>query len=335
MREVELLKKPIFWLILSLILVWVAVFSLPDNKLHLVFCDVGQGDATLISYRNTQVLIDGGPDNKVLGCLSGNMPFWDRTVEMVVLTHPQADHFTGLIDVIQRYSVRQFVSNSIVNDTASFWKFYQAVLEEKAPVYSPKAGEKIKIGPMDFLVLSPPQRLGDSRIWEGAEVGRRNFDSASDSLAKKHFLLNETHRRSQSEASQNLSASPRLAPEVLGAATYSGELNETSIVLRLIFGNFDVLLTGDIGFDIEKQLNLTPVEILKVAHHGSKYSTSEEFLEKIKPVLAVISVGKNRFGHPTKEVIERLKAEAIKILRTDEEGEIEVVSDGKVWKMVK
>jgi len=304
MKELELLKKPIFWLILILILVWAAVFSLPDNRLYLVFCDVGQGDATLISYKNTQVLIDGGPDNKVLECLAGNMPFWDREIEMVVLSHPQADHFTGLIDVIQRYSIKQFVVNSIVNDSESFWEFYQAVLAEKAPVYSPKTGEKIRLGPMEFLVLWPKERLGDRRVWQ-QEIHLRDGRMDSSEVGK-----------------------------ILGAATYSGELNETSIVLQLSFGNFDALLTGDIGFDIEKQIEFgtgRQMEVLKVAHHGSKYSTGEEFLEKIKPTLAVISVGKNRFGHPTKEVIERLKAEAIKILRTDEEGEIEVVSDGKAW----
>ncbi|PJA49758.1 competence protein ComEC, partial [Candidatus Shapirobacteria bacterium CG_4_9_14_3_um_filter_39_13] len=73
------------------------------------------------------------------------------------------------------------------------------------------------------------------------------------------------------------------------------------------------------------------VEILKVAHHGSKFSTSEEFLRKIKPKLAIISVGKNRFGHPTPEVLERLNQAGVKVLRTDQEGNIEIVSNGWGW----
>jgi competence protein ComEC len=74
------------------------------------------------------------------------------------------------------------------------------------------------------------------------------------------------------------------------------------------------------------------VDILKVGHHGSKYSTSLSFLEEIKPKLAVISVGANNsYGHPATEILQRLKDLGIKIMRTDINGEIEVVSDGKTW----
>ena len=294
MRGIEVTKKPIFWLILTAILLWAGVFSLPDNRLHLVFCDVGQGDAILITYKQTQILVDGGPNNKVLGCLADNIPFWDRTLEMVILTHPEADHFSGLIDVIKRYNVKQFVVNSIIPESTGlpsealpaggaklgFWEFYQVVLDEKVNIYSPQAGDRLKIGPIELLVLWPKEKLGNQELW-------------------------------------------------------LGKLNETSIVLQLSFGNFDTLLTGDIDFDVEKQVNLSrqrgEIEVLKIAHHGSKYSTGEEFLKKIKPQLAVISVGKNSFGHPTKEVIEKLRDLDIKILRTDQEGEIRVVSDGKNW----
>jgi len=294
MRGIEVTKKLIFWLILTAILLWAGVFSLPDNRLHLVFCDVGQGDAILITYRQTQILVDGGPNNKVLGCLADNIPFWDRTLEMVILTHPEADHFSGLIDVIKRYNVKQFVVNSIIPESTGlpseappaggaklgFWKFYQVVLDEKVNIYSPQAGDQLKIGPIELLVLWPKEKLGNQELW-------------------------------------------------------LGKLNETSIVLQLSFGNFDALLTGDIDFDVEKQVNLSrqrgEIEVLKIAHHGSKYSTGEEFLKKIKPQLAVISVGKNSFGHPTKEVIEKLRDLDIKILRTDQEGEIKIVSDGKNW----
>ncbi len=307
MRGIEVTKKLIFWLILTAILLWAGVFSLPDNRLHLVFCDVGQGDAILITYKQTQILVDGGPNNKVLGCLADNIPFWDRTLEMVILTHPEADHFSGLIDVIKRYNVKQFVVNSIIPESTGlpsealpaggaklgFWEFYQVVLDEKVNIYSPQAGDRLKIGPIELLVLWPKEKLGDNRLW-----------------------LRDT-------------------PSVLGTATYPGKINETSIVLKLSFGNFDTLLTGDIDFDVEKQVNLSrqrgEIEVLKIAHHGSKYSTGEEFLKKIKPQLAVISVGKNSFGHPTKEVIEKLRDLDIKILRTDQEGEIRVVSDGKNW----
>ena len=302
MKELEILKKPLFWLILILILLWGAVFSLPDKQLHLVFCDIGQGDAILISYRQIQVLIDGGPDNKVSNCLSKHLPFWDRQIEMVVLTHPDEDHFVGLIDVFKRYNVRYFVANSLINNKVSFWQFYQLVLAEKASFYSPKAGEKIKIGSLEFSVLWPEKKLGDSRVWR------------KENLA--YFSENKP-----------------LPDSLLTAATFSDELNDTSIVLQLSFSHSQALFTGDISEKVEKLLDLPVdgVEILKVAHHGSKFSTSEEFLRKIKPKLAVISVGKNRFGHPTPEVLERLNQAGIRVLRTDQQGEIEIVSNGWEW----
>ncbi len=278
MREVDLLKKPFFWLVLVLALVWAAVFQLPDKNLHLVFCDVGQGDAILISYRAHQILIDGGPNNQVLSCLGNNLPFWDRTIEMVVATHPDADHITGLIDVVKRYSVEQFVLNSVGKDSGVFREFRRVVEEEGVGVYFPEKGDQIKFGSLNLAVLWP--------------------------------LTQE---------------------KVLGATMMEKEVNETSVVLQLSLGEFNVLLTGDISSPTEAQLDLSDVEVLKVAHHGSKFSTSEEFLKKVQPELAVISVGKNSFGHPTKEVLGRLEALGITFLRTDQEGEIEVVSNGRKW----
>lgn len=276
--ETDFLKKPIFWLILILILVLAAIFQLPDNQLHLVFCDVGQGDAILISQGSNQILIDGGPGQSVLGCLSNHLPFWDREIEVVVATHPEADHITGLIDVIERYNVKQFVVNSLGKESAVFAEFRTAVLNEGSDIYFPKEGDRIKINSLELLVF-----------W------------------------------------------PQSQEKVLGATTVVQGVNEASIVLKLSFGSFDALLTGDISTKVESQLDLEDVEVLKVAHHGSKYSTSKEFLEQTQPELAVISVGKNPFGHPTSEVIERIGELGIKLLRTDEEGEIEVVSDGRGW----
>lgn len=298
-------KTKIYFVSLILLagLIWSAIWRMPDGKLHLIFCDVGQGDAILISYQSTQVLIDGGSDSQVLACLSDNLPFWDRQIELVVLTHPEKDHLAGLIDVIERYNVKQFVLNSVINDTAYFWQFRQLVLVEAVPIFLLQAGEKIKIGSLSFEVLWP-----------------RPANGGGDSLAWSH----------SAEASRD---------RVLGAASPPQKINETSIVLKLSFGTFDAFLSGDIGFDTEKQLLSTPgalhpgVEVLKVAHHGSKYSSSEEFLEKVNPELAVISVGRNSFGHPTEEVLDRLANLGIQTLRTDKQGEVEIISDGKNWQI--
>lgn len=105
------------------------------------------------------------------------------------------------------------------------------------------------------------------------------------------------------------------------------DTNADSVVAKLTFGKNNFLFTGDAPFEEENDLLKTTEDIsanvLKVSHHGSKYSTSQEFLEKVKPKEAIISVGKNNYGHPAPEVLDRLEKYKIKILRTDESGDIE------------
>lgn len=103
-------KSSFYVLVLILLSIWIFAFSVSDN-LQIVACDVGQGDAILIQHKNNQVLIDGGQDKKVLDCLGRHMPFFDRQIEMVILTHPDLDHFGGLIDVFDNYKVLKFGTN--------------------------------------------------------------------------------------------------------------------------------------------------------------------------------------------------------------------------------
>lgn len=97
-------KFVVFPLLIVAALVWTAAVTAPDNRLHVFFLDVGEGDAILIQEGHQQVLIDGGPDPEEI-CLElgDKLPFWDRTIELVILTHPDADHITGLVEVLQRY----------------------------------------------------------------------------------------------------------------------------------------------------------------------------------------------------------------------------------------
>lgn len=272
MTEVDLIRKPFFWLSLVLILLFIFAFSLPDNRLHITFCQVGQGDAILISHKNKQILVDGGPNKDVLNCLGKNMPFWDRNLEMVILTHPEKDHFTGLIDVFENYKIDYFISTEVSNNSLGFREFQKVLLEENTLSYNSQKGDRIKIDPLEFLFLWPELKMNDKN--------------------------------------------------------YTGKnLNEISVVFQLSFKKFDVLFTGDISSKTEESLEVSEVEVLKVGHHGSRYSTSNNFLDKIKPKLAVICVGKNSFGHPHPDVLGRLGKRFIKTLRTDD-GEVIIVSNG-------
>ena len=107
-----------------------------------------------------------------------------------------------------------------------------------------------------------------------------------------------------------------------GEAGVIGETNEGSIVTRLSFGDASFLLTGDLPREETVLPGIVPTKVLKVAHHGSKYSTSDEWLSRVRPDDAVVSVGKNRYGHPSDEVLSRLRQRGTRILRTDQRGDI-------------
>lgn len=120
--------------------------------------------------------------------------------------------------------------------------------------------------------------------------------------------------------------------EVIYTGTDINELNNTSIVLKLIFGNISFLFTGDAEAKVEEEIlnKDIQVDVLKVGHHGSEYSTIDNFLNKVNPKYAIISVGENNsYGHPHSTIIDKLNAKNIKIHRTDKEGTVIVTSDGK------
>jgi len=292
-------------LFIALLLLIDAITQWPDQNLHLIACDVGQGDGIIITHRFTQVVIDGGPNSNITNCLSNHTPFWDRTIELVILTHPDYDHYRGLIDLVEGYQVSQIIANNISKDNSSFWQLHRLIINRQIPVYAPSRGDKINAGQLKFTVLHPSSEIGDIALWQNNPI---TIDQGS--------------------SSSSLSA-------VLGA--YSGDANEASISLLLDFGDVEALLTGDIGSRSEQALVgeglITDVEILKVAHHGSKFSTSSEFLGASLPDIALISVGaKNTYGHPTRDTLNRLDTVGAKILRTDLLGTIHLITDGQqIW----
>lgn len=94
--------------VIAVVLGAVAWIYRPDGKVHVYFLNVGQGDATLIRQGNLNILIDGGPSPQAIGSELGKiLPFWDRSIELVVMTHPHADHLAGLVEVLSRYDVGQ------------------------------------------------------------------------------------------------------------------------------------------------------------------------------------------------------------------------------------
>jgi competence protein ComEC len=154
------------WLILPLlvvaILVWAVAFTSPDDNLHVTFLNVGQGDSILIQTPNGQdILIDGGPDLQKINLeLSEKLPFWERTIDLVVCTQPQADHVTGLVEVLQRYKVKQVLEPG-VSYNSSIYREWLNVVQDKSIEYDiARGGQEIDLGSgIKLEVLNPPESL--------------------------------------------------------------------------------------------------------------------------------------------------------------------------------
>jgi len=154
------------WLVLPLlivaILVWSVALTTPDDKLHVSFLDVGQGDAILIQTPDGQnILIDGGPDSQQINLeLSKKLPFWDRTIDLVICTQPQADHVTGLVEVLHRYKVKQVLEPG-VSYNSSIYREWLRVIEDKGIKYNlARAGQDIDLGTgLKMEIVNPPQKF--------------------------------------------------------------------------------------------------------------------------------------------------------------------------------
>jgi len=264
------------------ILAWIAVYDFSQLPfLKVIFFDVGQGDAGFIETpQRHQILIDGGPGSVILEKLGKSMPFYDRTIDLIILTHPEFDHLSGFNEVLKKYKVSNILWTGIVRDTAEYKEWKKLIEEEKTEIFIAKAGQKI--------------------LWESETNNYMEVLYPFENLEGKVFE----------------------------------DSNNTSIISKLVFGKNSFLFTGDAYKNVEGELINKKAEIdsdvLKVSHHGSKTSSSEEFIKSVSPQIAVISAGiGNKYGHPHQEVLELLEKYDIKILRTDKDGDIKIISDGK------
>lgn len=131
----------LIFLTLLALAIWSVYFKEPDSNLHIFVLDVGQGDAELIQKGNYQILVDGGPDSSVIAELGKVMPVEDREIEEVILTHPHADHVSGLVDVLSRYKVNKIWYSGIEYDSNIYKNFLSEVKNKNIPTLVPKIGE--------------------------------------------------------------------------------------------------------------------------------------------------------------------------------------------------
>jgi competence protein ComEC len=312
---IQKFKLPIIVLVYHRKIIWFSAFSVLlsltvsvyifaqvtiPHDLEISYLDIGQGDATFIRAPNgNSILIDGGPPSgEVSTKISEIVNVFDKQIDVIIATHADADHIGGLASVLQNYSTSLFLDPHFASATGIYKKLFEIVQEKNIPRLTARKGINILLDDDVVLKILYPNNLFPSYLIEQCELEKKQKRKGRKKCEKNIFL----------------------------------DTNQTSVVARLEYKNKSFLFTGDAPVDVEKFLIDTKTkltsDILKVGHHGSKTSTSEEFVKEVNPSLAIISVGKeNRYGHPHKETLEHLKG--IKILRTDELGAITIGSSGQ------
>ncbi|MDD5251707.1 MAG: MBL fold metallo-hydrolase [Patescibacteria group bacterium] len=267
------------------------------RNVNIDFLNVGQGDAVLVRHGATEILIDAGPDHSVLVGLGQAMPFFDRTIETIIITHPHADHFEGLTAVIERYRVKRLVFGPGVSRPARYDEIIETARQTGTQIVSSLVGDQIDLGGgARFTVLWP----------------------TDDSTAKSEAGQDDGSVENQSANDQSL---------VWRLAVPCSWLDQNGDDCGA------VLFMGDAGFAVENELIASAergemditAQLLKIGHHGSTYATSGAFLAAVKPAVAAISVGKNNFGHPSPLTLRRLAYASVNVFRTDQDGRLRVV----------
>lgn len=269
-------KKIIYFLLatllaVALILAIIILANQRKDEVNVYFLDVGQGDAILITSGNNQVLIDSGRNGRlVLEKLGRALPFWDRKLEALIITHADADHYGGFNEILDFYKVENIIKAESANVSGEWLNLMEKIKNKNITEINSTFGTEIVFPSGARLKTIYPQGLVS-----GTEKDR----------------------------------------------------NDDSIVTRLVYGENEFLFTGDLSKAGENALLAQNINIesdfLKVAHHGSRSSTTFEFLEKVKPQDAIISVGKNNsYGHPHKEILDSFKNQMTRVWRTDTDGTI-------------
>lgn len=291
-QEGGTLVKRIIGLLLLILLTPCLAFA----DLTVYFLDVGQGDSAIILCDGEAMIIDGGlpgQSSKIYSFLENNLHV--NNLKYVVATHPDRDHIGGLPAVFQQAKIQYIYSPVKEYDSDPFNDLLRYAENQKTKIKVPYDQDSVYLG--------------------GATVTFYN-----SGRERKNLIRNMRDRIT--------SMLRRDEPEEIP------ENNDMSLVVRIVYGEVTFLFTGDIEAVAEKRLLDSGVElkadVLKVAHHGSKRSSTIDYLEKVKPEYAVISCGKNNtYRLPSAETLKTLLDMDIELFRTDLQGDITCMTDGK------
>ena len=284
------LVKRITGLLLLILLAPCLAFA--DLAVH--FLDVRYGDSAIIICDGQAMIIDGGLPNqssKIFSYLQNNLHQSD--LKYVIATHPDKDHIGGLSAVLQKeFNVQNIYSPVTEYDSEPFNDLLKNAEKQRIKIKVPYNNDPVKLG--------------------GATVTIYNVGKERKNIIDK--VASFFHRDEPEEIAAN---------------------NDMSLVVRIVYKDVAFLFTGDIEAAAEQRLLLDSMvelsaDVLKVAHHGSRGSSTYDFLEKVNPTYAIISCGKNNtYKHPSAETLKAIKDMDIELFRTDLQGDITFKTDGK------
>lgn len=288
----------------------------PTGELKIAVLDVGpvEGDATLIlAPGGKSVLIDAGDAGKGKVVLEALKRHKVEKLDYFIATHPHPDHIGAADEVLNGIKVATVIDNGVDMST---------------PAPSPTPARR---------GARPAPTPAPRRI--RAKTVTSFFDEYKEALQKS----GAQHQKAEPNQKIDLGGGAILTVLAPNEPFFTkdqmkaggNEPNANSIVLRLDYGDFSMLLMGDAEEQTELRLlgrdaDLT-AKLIKIAHHGSKYASSEDFVKRVKPEAAIISTGAwNRYSHPSQSVLDRLKGVNAKVYRTDLQGEITITTKGRL-----
>lgn len=261
--------------LLVLLVLSTALGIVSAEELELYFFDVGQAESTLLKGSDYAILIDAGERNKT-DVIDQLTELGVDTIDLLILTHPHADHIGQAAQIIGHFNVREVWMSGYEHTTRLFEGVLDAILDSDADYYEPRRGEVFSFGQLMLEILNPLEIAND--------------------------------------------------------------LHDTCIIIRASFGDMAFLFTGDAERKTEAKLvqSALPLkaQVLQLGHHGSRTSSSLDFLVAVDPEVAIYSAGiDNEFGHPHPEVLDRLKILEIPVYGTDLHSTIVVKTDGKSYSL--
>ena len=277
--------------------------------------DVGpiNGDSILISSpAGKTVLIDAGDTTKGKAVVEALKRNNIQQLDYFIATHPHPDHIGGAAEVFKAVKVLNVIDNG------------------QPPSVAPQAAASPKPTP----AKQQPAKRRSAKSTSLTQF----YDDYKAALSSS----GASHETAKPGTKYDLGGGALLT--ILAPSepfftkdkmnTGGNETNANSIVVRLDYGSFSMLLTGDAEEQTEHRLLTKELDlrsrVIKISHHGSKYASSKDFLDRVKPEVAIVSCGAwNRYGHPAQAVLDRLKAANVKLYRTDLQGEITITTRGK------